>query len=174
MITPVLFYSSTGTPIGPQGAIAAKIQFYRPIAALDTAGIDYVAGVGPAYGSESTGTAVGSPIIVAKAGVDLNSVVHRTTGRYGQSNNDPSIIRGEPTLNLSTFITAAGQASLMPGDYISVIIGWADTSTPTVPVPAAASRWVIDGNSLTTSGPNEWNMKLCFDRPNSAPTFNLF
>lgn len=174
MITPVLFYSSGGNPIGPQGAIAAKIQFYRPPAALDSAGIDYVAGIGPAFGSEATGTAVGSPIIVSKAGVDLNSAVHRTTGRYGQSNNDPYLLRGEPTLNLSTFITASGVASLMPGDYISVIIGWAITSTPATPVAAKASRWVIDGNSLATTGPNEWNMKLVFDRPNSDPAFNLF
>lgn len=172
-VTPVIFYAASGVPIGPQGAIAAKLQFYRPPAVLDTLGLDYVAAVVP-FGSESSGSPVGSPIIVCKAGIDFNSVMHNTTGRYGQSNNDPTLLRGSPTLNLSTFIAGVGQASLMPGDYISVSIGWKVTSTPLSPVAAAASRWVIDGNSLSTSGPNEFNIKLVFDRPNSDPAFNLF
>ena len=173
MVTPVILYAASGVPIGPQGAIAAKLQFYRPPAALDAAGLDYVAAVVP-FGSESTGTGVGSPIIVTKVGIEFNSTMHNTTGRYGQSNNDPTVLRGSPTLNLSTFIQGAGQASLMVGDYISVAIGWKITSVPATPVAAAATRWFIDVNSLNTSGPNEWNIKLAFDRVNSDPAFNLF
>jgi len=173
MVTPVILYAASGVPIGPQGVIAAKLQFYRPPSALDAAGLSYVAGV-VAFGAEATGTAVGSPIIVTKVGVEFNSSTHMTTGRYGESNNDPTVMRGSPTLNLSTFIQGVGQASLMVGDYISVIIGWKVTSTVATPVPAAATRWFIDGNSLQTSGPNEWNIKLAFDRVNSDPAFNLF
>ena len=174
MITPVLLYSSTGTPMGAQGYVAAKIQFYRPTAALDAAGLDYVASVGPAFGSESGGVAVGSPIIVSKVGLSFSAKVTRTEGRYGQSNNDPTVLRGDPELNLSTFILGAGQATLMIGDYCNLIIGWIPSSTVAAPVPTAASRWLIEGNSLNTGGANEWNMKLGFDRPNSSPSFNLF
>lgn len=172
-ITPVLLYAATGQPMGAQGYVSAVIQLYRPPHALDAAGLDYVASV-VAFGAESTGTPVGSPIIVTKAGISFKATVSRTTGRYGESRRDPTVLRGDPELNLSTYVLGSGQATFRPGDYFNIVMGWLPTSTPTAPVLAAASRWFIGDNSLSTSGFNEWNMKFEFDGVNSDPAFNLF
>jgi hypothetical protein len=171
MITPVLLYASTGQPMGAQGYVAAKIQLYRPTYVLDAAGLDYVAQVMP-FGT--VGTLVGTPIIVTKAGISFKATVSRTTGRYSESRRDPTVMRGEPELNLSTFVTGVGQATFRPGDYFEIIMGWLPTSTPAAPALAAASRWFIGDNTLATSGFNEWNMKFEFDAVNSDPAFNLF
>lgn len=172
--TPVLLYDAGGKVIGPQGGVRALLQFYRPIPVLDLGGIDYVAPVIP-FGSEATGgNTVGGTIAVAKCSIDWNSVNHNTTGRYGQSNNDNTAMRGDPTLNLGSFVQAQGQPTLMPGDYCAISIGMKITSTSLNPVPAALTRWFIGSNGLSTDGPNQWSLKLTFDRPNSDPNFNLW
>lgn len=171
MSTPVILYSSTGAPIGPAGSIRALLQFYRPTTTLDAAGLAAIAQpVVFAAGSNP----VGGLIAVTELGIDFNSTTHNTTGRYGESNNDPTIMRGTPTLNCGTFIQAQGQATLLPGDYMEVSIGMKITSTAATPAPAPISRWVIDGNSISTQGPNKYGLKLMLDRPNSDPNLKEF
>lgn len=172
--TPVILYSASGIPIGPVGAVRALIQFYRPTAAADSAGLQNVAGV-VAAGSEGTGAAaVGSPIAVSDLALELTSVTHKTTGVYGQSNNDPTVVRGDPTLNCGTFIQAAGQPMLCPGDFCNLVIGTKVTSTAGTPAYCASSRWVVGSNSLNTAGPNKWSLRLELDRTNSAATLFEF
>ena len=172
MSIPVILYSASGTPIGPAGAIRAIIQFYRPTSAIDAAGLNYVAAAGPAFGAPAN--PVGNPIAVSELGIDFNSTTHKTTGRYGEDNNDPTVMRGSPTLNCGSFIQAQGQPTLMPGDYCELSIGMKITSTAATPVPAPTSRWVVTGDSIATSGPNKASLKLELDRPNSDPTLKEF
>ena len=172
MTTPVILYSASGTPIGPAGSIRAIIQFYRPSSALDAAGLNYVAAAGPAFGV--TANPVGSPIAVSELGIDFNSTTHKTTGRYGEDNNDPTVMRGSPSLNCGSFIQAQGQPTLMPGDYCELAIGMKISSTAATPVPAPTSRWVVTGDSIATSGPNKFSLKLELDRPNSDPALKEF
>ena len=171
--TPVILYSSSGTPIGPAGSIRAVLQFYRPPVAADAAGLANIAQVVP-FGSEATGTAVGGLIAISDLSMEFNSTTHMTTGRYMESNNDPTVMRGTPTLNCGTFIQASGQPTILPGDYVALSIATKITSTAGAPVYAPLSRWVIDNDSITTQGPNKFGLKLALDRPNSDPTLNLF
>ena len=127
-----------------------------------------------AFGAESTGTAVGNPIAISDLSLDFNSQEHNTTGRYGENNNDPDVMRGAPTLNCGTFIQAQGQPTLMPGDYVALSVAMKVTSTSAVPAPAPLSRWVIGKNSIATTGPNKFSLNLIFDRINSDPNLNLF
>lgn len=170
--TPVILYSAAGQPVGPQGGIRAALQFYRPSAAADTAGLQAVAATGPASGAPAN--PIGNPVLCSDLTLEFDSVTHTTTGVYGQNNNDPIIMRGAPKLNLATFVNALGEAGLFPGDYIEVSIGTTIASTPASPVFAPISRWVVTANSLSTSGVNKWNLKLELDRVNSAATLNLF
>jgi hypothetical protein len=170
--TAVILYSSTGTPIGPAGGIRALLQFYRPTVAADAAGLVNIAVPGPASGAPSN--PVGNPIAVSELTLEFNSTTHKTSGRYNESNNDPTVMRGDPTLNCGTFIQAAGQPMLSPGDYIEVSIGTTIGSTAGAPVFEPISRWVVTSNSLNTAGSNKWSLKLELDRPNSSATLNLF
>ncbi len=170
--TPVILYSASGTPIGPAGGIRALLQFYRPTVAADSAGLANIAVPGPASGAPAN--PVGSPVAVSELSLEFNSETMMTTGRYGESNNDPTVMRGKPTLNCGTFIQSAGQPMLAPGDYIEVSIGTTIASTAASPVYEPISRWVITSNSLTTAGNNKWSLKLELDRPNSSATLNLF
>lgn len=170
--TPVILYSASGLPVGPQGGIRAALQFYRPSAAADTAGLQNVAATGPVSGSPAN--PVGNPILVSDLSLEFDSVVHTTTGVYGQSNNDPTVMRGSPKLNCGTFVQSIGQPILMPGDYIEISIGTTAASTAGTPVFEPISRWVVTGNSLATVGPNKYSLKLELDRVNSAATLNLF
>ena len=171
MQTPVILYSASGTPIGPAGATRAVIQFYRPTATVDAAGLAYVAAP-VALGAGTN--AVGPLVAVSELSLDIPSVKHNTTGRYGESNNDPTIVRAEPTLNCGTFIQAQGQPTLAPGDFCELSIGMKITSTAASPVPAPTSRWVVDGNSIATAGPNKFSLKLSLDRVNSDPALKEF
>jgi hypothetical protein len=169
--TPVILYSASGTPIGPAGGIRALLQFYRPTVAADAAGLANIAAP-VALGAGAN--AVGTLIAVSDLTLEFDSVSHNTTGRYGESNNDPTIMRGSPKLNCGTFIQSAGQPLLAPGDFCELSIGTKITSNAATPVYEPLSRWVIDGNSLATSGPNKWSLKLALDRVNSDPALNLF
>lgn len=171
MLTPVILYSAAGTPIGPAGAIRALLQFYRPTSAIDAAALNYVAGV-VAFGAVAN--PVGGLIAVSDLGIEFNSKTLTTTGRYNEDNNDPTVMRGTPTLNLGTFIQSAGQPTLMPGDYIEISIGMKISSTASVPAPAPTSRWVVDGNSVSTQGNNKFGLKLMLDRINSDPNLKEF
>ena len=169
--TPVILYSASGTPIGPAGGIRALLQFFRPAVAPDAAGlVNIAAPVALGAGANP----VGAPIAVSELSFELDSVSHNTTGRYGESNNDPVIMRGSPKLNCGTFIQAAGQPMLAPGDFCELSIGTKITSAAAAPVYEPLSRWVIDGNSLATAGPNKWSLKLALDRVNSDLALNLF
>ena len=169
--TPVILYSASGQPIGPAGGIRALLQFYRPGVAADAAGSVNLAQV-VAQGAGAI--AVGGPIAVSDMSLELDSTSHETTGRYGEPNNDPTIMRGNPKLNLGTFVQAAGQPMIAPGDFIEVSIGTKQTSTAGAPVYEPVSRWVVDGNSIGTAGINKWSLKLSLDRVNSDPTLSLF
>lgn len=171
--TPVILYSASGTPIGPAGAIRALLQFYRPPVQADAAGLANIAQVVP-FGSESSGTAVGSPIAISDLSLELTSTDYTTTGRYGENNNDPTTLRGDPKLNCGTFIQAQGQPTLMPGDYCVLSIGTKITSTAGTPVYCPLSRWKIGSNSISTQGPNKFGLKLDLDRVNSDPTLKEF
>ena len=169
--TPVILYSASGQPIGPAGGIRALLQFYRPPVAADPAGLVNVAQpVALAAGAIT----VGAPIAVSDMSLELDSTTYETTGRYGEPNNDPTVMRGKPKLNCGTFVQAAGQPMLVPGDFVELSIGTKQTSTPGTPVYEPVSRWVIDGNSLNTAGVNKWSLKLALDRVNSDPALNLF
>ena len=169
--TPVILYSASGQPIGPAGGIRALLQFYRPPVAADPTGLVNVAQP-VALGAGAI--AVGSPIAVSDMSLELDSTTHTTTGRYGEPNNDPTVMRGQPKLNCGTFIQSAGQPMLAPGDFIEVSIGTKQTSAPGTPVYEPVSRWVVTGNSLGTAGVNKWSLKLELDRVNSDPALNLF
>ena len=123
--TPVILYSASGTPIGPAGGIRALIQFYRPSVAPDVAGL---ANIAAPVVLGAGANAVGTPIAVSDLSLELDSVTHNTTGRYGESNNDPIIMRGSPKLNCGTFIQSAGQPLLAPGDFCELSIGTKITS----------------------------------------------
>ena len=170
--TPVILYSASGTPIGPAGGIRALLQFYRPTVAADSAGLANIAVPGPASGSPAN--PVGGLIAISDLSLEFNSTTHTTTGRYGENNNDPTVMRGTPTLNCGTFIQSAGQPMLAPGDYIEVSIGTTIASTSGSPAYEPISRWVVTSNSLATAGPNKWSLKLELDRVNSSATLNLF
>ena len=170
--TPVILYSASGTPIGPAGGIRALLQFNRPTYAADAAGLVNIAVPGPASGAGAN--PVGSPIAVTELTLELNSETLTTKGRYNEDNNDPTVVRGKPTLNCGTFIQASGQPWLIPGDYVDLSITTAITSTAAAPVYAPLSRWVVTSNSLATAGNNKWSMKLELDRPNSAATLVEF
>lgn len=170
--TPVILYSASGTPIGPAGGIRALLQFYRPSVAADAAGLANIAVTGPASGAPAN--PVGNPIAVSELTLEFNSTTHTTTGRYNEDNNDPTVMRGKPTLNCGTFVQSVGQPMLMPGDYIEVAIGTTIASTAAAPVFEPISRWVVDSNSLNTAGNNKWSLKLSLDRPNSSPNLSLF
>ena len=172
MLTPVILYSSAGSPIGPAGGIRALLQFYRPTTALDAAGLDYIAATGPASGAGSN--PVGAPVAVSDLSLELSGKDVMTTGRYGEPNDDPTIIRDGPKLNCGTFVQAAGQPLLAPGDYVDLSIGTKITSTAGTPVYCPLSRWVVGANSLATSGPNKWSLKLILDRVNSDPALKEF
>src|ERR1017187_1116982 len=123
--TPVILYSPSGQPIGPAGGIRALLQFYRPGVAVDAAGLVNLAqpvllGAGA--------IAVGGPIAVSELSLELDSSTHETTGRYGEPNNDPTIVRGSPKLNCGTFIQSAGQPMLVPGDFVELSIGTKQSS----------------------------------------------
>lgn len=169
--TPVILYSAAGTPIGPAGAVRALLQFYRPGVTADAAGLANIANVVAAGAGSIT---VGTPIAVSDLSLELDSVTHRTTGRYNESNNDPTIVRGDPKLNCGTFIQGSGQPMIAPGDFVELSIGTTQASTNGTPVYEPTSRWVVDGNSLSTAGNNKWALKLCLDRVNSSPSLNLF
>lgn len=169
--TPVILYSPSGQPIGPAGGIRALLQFYRPPVSADTAGLvnlaqPVVLGAGA--------IAVGGPIAISELSLELDSTTHQTTGRYGEPNNDPTVMRGSPKLNCGTFIQAAGQPMLAPGDFVELSIGTKQTSTAGVPAYEPLSRWVVTGNSLATSGVNKYSLKLELDRVNSDPALSLF
>lgn len=172
MQTPVILYSSSGNPIGPAGGIRALIQFYRPTSAIDAAALNYVAATGPATGAGTN--PVGSPIAISDLSLELTGKDVTTTGRYGESNDDPTIIREGPKLNCGSFAQAAGQPLLAPGDYCDLAIGTKITSTAGTPVYCPLSRWVVGANSLATAGPNKWSLKLILDRVNSDPTLKEF
>lgn len=169
--TPVILYSAAGRPVGPAGGVRALLQFYRPTVAADTAGLSNLAQP-VAFGAGSV--TVGDPIAVSDLSLVFDSVTMKTTGRYGESNNDPTVMRGDPKLNCGTFIQSAGQPMLAPGDFIEVSIGTTQASTAGAPVFEPMSRWVVTGNSLETAGNNKWSLTLELDRVNSAPTLNLF
>jgi hypothetical protein len=168
MSTPVILYNSAGIPIGPR----IIVQIYRPPTTTDTNGFS-VASVVP-FGSETNGTPVGDPIAIDNASMDFNGESVTTKGIYGQDNNDPSLLRGKPTLNLDAFISSAGRPTVFPGDYISLYVGMQITSTATVPVSVPASRWMFNANSIATAGANKFALKLELDRPNSSPNLKEF
>ena len=170
--TPVILYSASGNPIGPAGGVRALLQFYRPSVAADAAGLVNIAVPGPASGAPAN--PVGNPIAVSELSLEFNSTTHKTTGRYGESNNDPTVMRGDPTLDLGTYIQSAGQPMLAPGDYIEVSIGTTIASTAGTPIFEPISRWVITSTGLSTAGVNKWKLKVELDRVNSNPNLNLF
>lgn len=172
MNTPVILYSASGTPIGAAGGIRALIQFNRPTAALDAAGLSYIAATGPASAAGSN--PVGSPIAISELSLELSGKDMTTTGRYGENNDDPTIVREGPKLNCGTFVQAAGQPLICPGDYTDLAIGTKITSTAGTPVVCPLSRWVVGANSLSTSGANKWSLKLILDRVNSDPSLKEF
>lgn len=169
--TPVILYSPSGQPIGPAGGIRALLQFYRPPVTADAAGLVNLAQPVALGAGNIT---VGGPVAVSELSLELDSTTHETTGRYGEPNNDPTVMRGSPKLNCGTFVQAAGQPMLAPGDFVELSIGTKQTSTPGAPVYEPVSRWVITGNSLGTSGVNKYSLKLELDRVNSDPALNLF
>jgi hypothetical protein len=171
MLTPVVAYSAAGTPIGPAGGLPLLVQFYRPPTVLDASGLAYVASVVPFGGGT---LAVGGLIAIMEMGLELTGKTSMTTGRYGESADDPTILRETPKLNLGTYVQGAGQPTLAIGDFIEIIVGRPITSSVATPVAMKAGRWVIDGNSLSTAGFNKFALKLTFDRVNSDPAFNLF
>jgi len=174
MNTPVVAYSSGGQPLGPAGGIPLLLQFYRPNKVIDAAGLAYNAIVVP-FGAESTDAApVGGLISISELGLELAGKEMTTTGRYGENNDDPTVLREGPKLNCGTFVQSSGQPTIVPGDFVNLIVGRPITSTPATPVNMKVGRWYIGANSLSTSGFNKWALKLGFDRPNSDPAFDLF
>ena len=169
--TPVILYSAAGTPIGPAGAVRALLQFYRPGVVADAANL---ANIAQPVAAGAGSIAVGLPIAVSELSLELDSTTLMTTGRYGESSNDPTVLRGNPKLNCGTFIQAAGTPMIAPGDFVELSIGTTQTSTAGTPVYEPTSRWVVDSNSLSTAGNNKWGLKLALDRVNSAATLNLF
>lgn len=171
--TPVILYDAGGKVVGPAGGIRALLQFYRPPVAADSAGLANLAQP-VAFGSESSATAVGSPVAISELSIEYNSTTQKTTGRYGESSNDPTVMRGDPTLNCGTFIQSAGEPTIMPGDFVALSIATKITSTAGTPVYCPLSRWVVTNNSLSTAGPNKWSLKLELDRLNSDPALKEF
>ena len=169
--TPVILYSAAGTPVGPAGGVRALLQFYRPPVAADTAGLVNIAQP-VALGAGAL--TVGAPIAISELSLELDSSTLTTTGRYGENNNDPTVMRGNPKLNCGTFIQSAGQPMIAPGDFVELSIGTKISSTAGVPAYEPISRWVVDGNSLSTQGNNKYSLKLALDRINSDPALNLF
>lgn len=175
MSTPVILFTSTGAPVGPR----AIVQFKRPPNAPDTTGnyaagatIPNVASVVPFGGAGATN--VGPPVAIAGLSISFNSQTTKTTGVFNESSNDPTVHRGDPTLNIESFIAAAGSPTLLPGDFIEINIATKLASTAAGPVVAPASRWVITANSLATTGPNKYSLSLELDRPNSDPALVEF
>jgi hypothetical protein len=169
--TPVILYSASGSPIGPAGGIRALLQFYRPPVQPDAAGLVNIA---QPVALGAGGNPVGAPIAVSELTLELPSTTLKTTGRYGENNNDPTIMRGEPVLNCGTFIQSAGQPMIAPGDFAELSIGTKVSSTALAPAYEPISRWVVTSNSLATQGNNKWALKLELDRVNSDPALNLF
>jgi hypothetical protein len=168
MQTPVVLYTASGIPVGPR----AFIQFYRPPTTNDANGVPIASIV--QFGSESNGTTVGNPIEIEDLTLDVPSQEFSQKGTYGEELNNPTIVRGKPTLNLVGLMTSGGVPTAMPGDYIAINVGQAITSTGVAPVSVPTSRWVADSNSLTTNGVNKFSIKLMLDRPNSSPNLIQF
>lgn len=175
MATPVILYSSNGVPEGAR----AVVQFKRPTYSDDPSP-NYASGVTkpkiadviPFGGSGAT--SIGDPVVIAGLSISFTGEAQMTTGTHGQSNNDPNVLRGSPTLNIETFITSNGSPTLLPGDFIEIYVGMKATSTAASAVPIAASRWVVTPNSIGTGGPNKNSMSLILDRVNSDPTLAEF
>ncbi|MEY4917626.1 MAG: hypothetical protein RL616_1539 [Verrucomicrobiota bacterium] len=175
MPTPVILYSANGVPEGAR----AIVQFKRPTYSDDPSP-NYAAGVTkpkiadviPFGGAGAT--SIGDPIVIAGLSISLNGESQKTTGTHGQSNNDPNLVRGNPTLNIETFITSNGMPTLLPGDFIEIYVGMKATSTAGAPVPIPGSRWLVNSNSIGTGGANKNSMSLELDRTNSDPTLAEF
>lgn len=175
MTTPVILYSSDGKPIGAR----AIVQIKRPTYADDpspnyAAGVTKpkIANVIPWGGAGATN--VGSPVAIAGLSISFNSQSIKSTGTLGESLNDPNVLRGDPTLNIESFIRAAGDPTLLPGDFIEIYVGMAVTSTAGAPVTIAGSRWVFDANSIATNGANKNSITAELDRVNSDPNLAEF
>jgi hypothetical protein len=168
MSTPVILYNSAGIPIGPR----AVVQFYRPPTTADANGY-LVANVVP-FGSETSGTAIGLPVVIEGLSINLSGSAVGQMGTYGEPLDNASLVRGTPTLTIESFIAAAGSPTLMPGDYISINIGMTATSTASSPVPIPASRWFIGSNGIATNGANKNSCQMILDRTNSDPNLKEF
>lgn len=175
MPTPVILYSSDGKPLGAR----AIIQFLRPTYSDDPSP-NYAAGVTKPKIADvipwggAGATSIGNPVVIEGLSISFNSQSIKSMGEHGQSLNDPNLLRGEPTLNIESVIRAAGDPTLLPGDFIELFIGMKATSTAAAPAPVAGSRWVVGSNSLATSGANKNSMSLELDRINSDPNLAEF
>jgi hypothetical protein len=168
-MTPLILYNSAGLPVGPR----AIVQIQRPTYSDDTSP-NYAAGVTKpkvadiiAFGG--SGTAIGDPVEIAGLSLSFNGNPNMTTGVIGQSNNDPSVVRGEPTLNIETFIKTAATPTPLPGDFIDLYCA-VKPAGGNVPI----SRWVFTSTSIATSGSNKFSGSLILDRENSDPALAEF
>jgi hypothetical protein len=134
---------------------------------------NYVASI-VAAGAEATGTALGPPVVVEDLTMDFEGQSFSQKGTYMESLNNPTIVRGDPKLNMTVLMSGAGMPTLMPGDYIGVNVGMTAASTNAVPASIPMSRWVVNANSVMTAGVNKMGLKLELDRPNSAVTLKEF
>lgn len=168
-MTPLILHNSAGLPVGPR----AIVQIQRPTYADDTSP-NYAAGVTKpkvanivAFGG--AGTAVGDPVEIAGLSLSFNSEPQMTTGVMGESKNDPSLVRGSPTLNVETFIKSPTTPTPLPGDFIDLYVA-VKPGGANVPV----SRWVFTSTSIATTGANKFSGTLILDRVNSDPALAEF
>lgn len=155
-------------PIGPR----AIVTFYRPPTTTDGFG-NAVASVVP-YGSESSGTSLGS-FVIEDLTLDLNGTLIERMGTYGED-TDAALSRKRPSLNLTAQMAGAGTPTLCPGDYCAINIGMQASSTTGSPVSIPLSRWFLQGDSVAANQnqANKFGLKLHLDRQNSAPTLKEF
>ena len=168
MSVPVQLYTSAGLPVGPR----AKIQFYRPPTTTDALGSTVAQVV--AFGSESSGTAVGSLVVTEDVTMDFSGQEFSQKGTYMEDLSNPTIVLGKPSLSITGLISSGGQPTVLPGDYCSINVGLQIGSTGASPSLIPASRWVVLSDGITTNGVNKMSLKLILDRPNSSPSLSQF
>jgi hypothetical protein len=161
-MTPVILYTSAGMPIGTR----AVVHFYRPTNASD--GLTPASNVAAVMAAGVLTTDLGA-FVIEDLTLDLPGTLVERNGAYGED-GDKALVRKSPTLNMTAQMAGAGTPTLCPGDYCEIAIGMQKTSTPTVLVPIATSRWFLDGDSISMNQnqANKFALKLQFDRQNSG------
>ncbi len=172
MATLPFLYTTSGMPIG---SFASEAIFRVTPANVTINGASVSVATAPAAGALSGGAISLGNYLFEKATLTPDAKVVERMGTYGED-ADWSLLRGSPKLAVTVQQASIGTPSVMNGDCFELQIGMKSSSTPTVPVLIATTRWVIIGDSINydAGDPTKFSCSCKLDRQNSSASLAEF